>query len=175
MTEPMKWSELSIIIATFLGPVFAIVVSNILQKKSDNKQRRLEIFRTLMATRRVGLSPEHVRALNLIEIEFYKNDNVISAWSNYLILLNTPQDINDAQSWYDQRDHLLATLLEKIAIELSYTFTSMQLFRGGYAPSAWQNLENLQADTLNALKNFSEGNVIIPIKIRESIETERYI
>ena len=40
----------------------------------------MEIFRMLMRTRRTRLYPEHVGALNLVEIEFAHDRPVIDAW-----------------------------------------------------------------------------------------------
>lgn len=157
--------EWAIVLATFIGPFFAIIVAEIIRNRSDKKQRQYAIFRSLMSSRRVGLSHEHVSALNLIEVEFYKNKNVISAWSNYLDHLNANQNLQNSQDWNDKRDHLLALLLERISGELGFKFESMQLFRGGYAPMAWANSEKLQLNSLNAITGFAKGEIPIPIKI----------
>lgn len=37
----------------------------------------------LMATRRVGISPEHVSALNLVEVDFYQCAKVQEHWKTY--------------------------------------------------------------------------------------------
>jgi hypothetical protein len=43
----------------------------------------MDVFRTLMRTRRMRLNPDHVGALNLVEIEFYRQADVIAAWETY--------------------------------------------------------------------------------------------
>ena len=40
----------------------------------------MDLFRTLMRTRRVPMSADHVGALNLIEIEFASEPDVLAAW-----------------------------------------------------------------------------------------------
>lgn len=66
----------AVVLATFLGPIFAILVSRFLEKRASLENRRLWTFRTLMATRRIGLSAEHVGALNTVEVDFYGCRNV---------------------------------------------------------------------------------------------------
>ena len=63
-------SDLALIAATFLGPVFAIQVQKFLEKRQGDRARRDRIFKTLMSTRTAVLSLAHVEALNMINIEF---------------------------------------------------------------------------------------------------------
>jgi hypothetical protein len=53
----------AIFVATFAGPVAAVIVTRWIDSQRDEYQRRLGIFRTLMATRAIGLSPDRVAAL----------------------------------------------------------------------------------------------------------------
>uniref|UniRef100_UPI002AA29EDF DUF6680 family protein n=2 Tax=Serratia TaxID=613 RepID=UPI002AA29EDF len=57
--------------AVILGPIFAVQVQKYLEQFREKKQRRLNIFRSLMSTRAERLNREHVQALNMIDIEFY--------------------------------------------------------------------------------------------------------
>jgi hypothetical protein len=61
----------AVVIATFFGPVLAVLVTRHVDGKRRVHERRLDIFRNLMASRRTLLSPDKVRALNLVEIDFY--------------------------------------------------------------------------------------------------------
>ncbi|WP_375543587.1 DUF6680 family protein [Leisingera caerulea] len=69
------WSELAIVCATFLGPVLAVQIQKWLEKNRGVKERRLAIFRSLMATRAARLSAEHVQALNAVPVEYYGTGN----------------------------------------------------------------------------------------------------
>jgi hypothetical protein len=63
-------------------------------------QRRLHVFRTLMATRRIPISPDHVNALNLIEVDFYKCKKVEEELIKYLAHLRTdPDDL----PWHEKK------------------------------------------------------------------------
>src|SRR5262249_12547950 len=60
----------SILAATLLGPIAAVLITRYIDQLRERSSRRLWIFRTLMATRRTLLSPEHIAALNQIELDF---------------------------------------------------------------------------------------------------------
>jgi hypothetical protein len=62
---------IAVVIATFCGPLFAVLVTRHIDNVRQVRERRLNIFRTLMATRRMLISPEKAVALNMVEIEFY--------------------------------------------------------------------------------------------------------
>lgn len=91
----MSNGELAIVIATFLGPVFAVRAQKWIERAREKRQRKVFVFDTLMAARTARLSPEHVRALNAIDLAFYgrrllgkhirtKNEQkVIDAWREY--------------------------------------------------------------------------------------------
>ena len=77
-----------IILATLLGPIIAVQVTRYVDNQNEVKGRKLQVFKTLMATRAYTLSPAHVEALNRIDLEF-SNDKpsekkVIEVWKQYL-------------------------------------------------------------------------------------------
>ena len=81
-----------IIFAVLLGPVLAVQVQKAIESWKESKQRKITIFKSLMSTRRTTLSPRHVEALNMIDIEFSpkrpKEKRVIESWKIYLDHLN---------------------------------------------------------------------------------------
>ena len=88
--KEMEWISVAAII---LAPLFAIQASLWLERRKERQRRQMETFRTLMATRASGLDPDHVKTLNMIDIEFHGTDKssiaVIEAWKAYLDHLNT--------------------------------------------------------------------------------------
>ncbi len=59
--------------AVFLGPIVAVQLTRYLDNKKEIRERKLWVFKTLMATRASALSPHHVEALNRIDLEFDSN------------------------------------------------------------------------------------------------------
>lgn len=69
----MQSNDWAIVIATLIGPLFAVQVSQFLERKRRQHDERLHVFKTLMATRAAGLDPRHVEALNQIDVVFYSD------------------------------------------------------------------------------------------------------
>src|SRR5690349_11944146 len=104
----MTLSEILSVIAVLLSPLIALQVSEVLQRRREKRQRRLHVFKTLMATRASGLAPDHVQALNMIDIEFHGSDArskaVLNAWKAHLDQLTSQQV--DAAVWGARREDL---------------------------------------------------------------------
>jgi hypothetical protein len=78
----------AVVFATIIGPVAAVFITRWNDHRREARDRLLHVYRTLMATRRVAISEEHVAAINLIEVDFHGVKPVIEAWSAYLTHLN---------------------------------------------------------------------------------------
>jgi len=52
----------AIVLATATGPIAAILITFWRERRASIRARRLEIFRTLMATRRIPISTQHVNS-----------------------------------------------------------------------------------------------------------------
>ena len=125
----------------------------------DRRTRRMEIFKTLMRTRRVPITPEHVGALNLIEIEFSDDKDVIDRWRELLTHFGTahsrrgdeivPDDLSPEERssrnrrfeerLWQERQSLLAKLLHAMAKVLNFEIEQLEIFEGGYTPQGWQD------------------------------------
>ena len=150
----MGWNDFALIIATFLGPVGAVQAQQWLERWRDDRNRRLQVFKTLMATRGAVLSPAHVQALNSIDLEYLGDEfkAVRSAWKLYLDHLNnypkgdpvagqaaTPGAI---EQWAATSPDLLTALLVAMGKSLGYSFDQVDIKRGVYTPLAHGQDEN---------------------------------
>lgn len=105
------------VVAVLLSPVFAVQITVWLADRKERRARRLALFHTLMSTRgSLGvngrLAPEHVKALNMIEIEFHDQKSskpIVEAWRSYLDHLNNDAPSNEAQwaVWNSKREDLM--------------------------------------------------------------------
>mgnify|MGYP001806530052 CR=1 FL=1 len=98
---------------------------------------RYHIFRTLMSTRRIALSWEHVAALNLIETEFCRHTKVQAAFGDYIAHLSSPGV--DEASWHDIRNNKLATLLHHLSLSVGMPIGEIDIRTGGYSPRGWES------------------------------------
>ncbi len=122
------------LIAILLSPLIALQVSRKLDERKERTQRRMWIFSTLMATRASRVAPEHVRALNSIDIEFVDEKKVADAWKAYFDHLGdraVPRDV-----WFTRSDDLFVDLLFAMSETLRFHFDRVHLKRGIYSPEA---------------------------------------
>lgn len=138
MGDGMKFSDWAIVLATILGPIFAVQVQKWLEKWRAIRERRFWIFRSLMATRAANLNPLHVEALNAIPIDFYGRKPIIDIWEEYFAHLSNKEMAKDV--WAGKRLDIFIRLLAAIGKDLKYTFNVAELHRI-YFPEGHGNLE----------------------------------
>ena len=125
--------EIVTVFALVTGPMIAVVIAKYMENHRAKRERRMDIFRTLMRTR-VGtqrLYPDHVYALNLVEVEFYDDPKVYAAWKDYI------ESLNQQSPQQQDLQRLLANLLREMSLALNYKFEGLAIFAGGYAPNRW--------------------------------------
>ena len=131
------------IVAVLLGPIFAVLVTRFIDDQRAAKARQMDIFRTLMRTRKMPIHFEHVGALNLVEIEFSKQLSVIQAWRNYLANLGErlPETANkdEQDAFTKKRDALLTKLIHEIAKSLKFHVEQLDILEGNYIPQVWND------------------------------------
>jgi hypothetical protein len=155
----MSGETVAIVLATFLGPIFAVAVTLWREQRKENHSRRFYIFRTLMATRRLNISREHVDALNMIEVDFYGVTKVQAAYRAYLAHLNHtgPAD----QQWGDRRLDLAAQLLHELSVAMKMPIGKIDLRSGGYSPLGWGGRDTIERYLLDV----AGGKESVPIRV----------
>jgi hypothetical protein len=161
----MSPSDILSIAAVLLSPLVALQISEVIGRRRERRQRRLNVFRTLMATRASVLAPEHVQALNMIDIEFHGSDTqsraVLNAWKAYLDHLNQTQ--TDAALWGSRREDLFVDLLYEMSRHLDYDFDKTHIRRTSYFPKGYGDLEADQLAIRKALVSMLSGKESFPI------------
>ncbi len=143
MTDGEIFVALATIVAIIVGPILAVLVTRFIDDQRAAKARRMDIFRTLMRTRKMPIHFEHVGALNLVEIEFAKQSAVIQAWRNYFASLverhpeTASQDEKNA--FAKKRDSLLTKLIHEIAKSLKFEVEQLDILEGNYIPQGWND------------------------------------
>lgn len=161
----------AVVLATATGPIIAVAITlaytYINEARSAKYGRRLMLFTTLMATRKIPLSPEHVSALNMIEVVFYGKPSVLEKWRTYIAHLTdnlpNPNDNNRMAEWSNRKDRLLAALLFEISKIVGFRIPEIEIFQGGYSPQGWSDREDLQLGALAFFNDLSTGKKIVPL------------
>lgn len=157
--------EIITIVAIFLGPIFAIIISIMINRIQIKKDDKLWIFRTLMRTRANTLSNAHIEALNMIDVTFHGNNKydseVVAAWKLYLDSLS---DLNTSpEILIQRRQDLLIDLLKTMSTALSYNFTKESLKNTTYIPEGHVDLINDQKEVRVGVIEVLNGKRSIPI------------
>jgi hypothetical protein len=135
------------IFAIVWGPIKAVEITRANDDRREQKRRQFEVFHSLMKTRAFRLAPEHVMALNLVQVEFYGHLPIDTAYRKYMTLLGrTPPPANDpgAERFYQEQEDALYDLLHEIGRELGYAYDRRDLQRLAYGPRGWENDEMQQ-------------------------------
>ncbi len=155
------------ITAILLGPIVAVRLTRYLDNRKEIRERKLWVFKTLMATRAYTLSPNHVEALNRIDLEFDPSrrheKRVLDAWKQYLDLLGDKS--LSPEQWNIRRVDLLVELLFHMGQALNYDFDKTQIKNGTYSPVAHGRIEEQQEQIRQGVIDLMEGKRVLPMQI----------
>jgi hypothetical protein len=162
-SEIFGWSILA---ATFLGPIAAVLITRYIDQLRERSGRRLWIFRTLMATRRTWLSPEHIAALNQVELDFQSATGVMNAYRMYMKHLATPFEPKENDRVVRERQSMRTKMLSEMATALRIRVEQLDIFEGGYIPQGHVDIEREQAAIRRLLSEIADGKRSLPIEVR---------
>lgn len=127
------------VFAIFRAPIVALRLQKEIETFNEQKQRKLGVFKILLATRANTTSLEHVQSLNMIDIEFYNEKSIRDFWNIYRDHLNSyPQNQDKAAQdrWEEKRVDYLTDLLYAMSQFFGYDFDKVILKKGAYSPVA---------------------------------------
>lgn len=160
----MSWIEIATILAIFIGPISAVLVTRYIDGIREDKQRKKDLFTNLMRTRSMKLSIDHVASLNLIQVEFYNDSNVIQKYESYISNLNTPVPQSDQQeSFFERREDLFVDLVHSIANALGYQLDKRDLAKLSYGPIGWLHDDDEIRRLRRNANELLEGKRSLPI------------
>lgn len=168
----LKISDVLTVAALILGPVLAVQAQKWIEEIREVKNRRLSIFKTLMATRGALLSVDHVSALNRIDLEFTSNKDkykkVINAWKEYFDVLAIHTTTNEESIvWFNKREDKLADLLWEMGCSLGFKFDKVLIKRNVYSPMAHGRIEDENKIIRTALIDLLTGKTPLPINVEQ--------
>jgi hypothetical protein len=164
------------IIAILAAPWVALFIQAKLDDKKEVKSRRLSIYKILMATRATPLSQEHVKALNMIDLEFYgkskKYQAVKSAWRAYLHVRIRHSVTTEAEMLQFNKDcdETLTTLLVVMGNALGYDFDETHIKESLYKPGGHVTEENYQSFMRAKLVDLFSEKFSLPMAVKIPLE-----
>jgi Family of unknown function (DUF6680) len=145
------------IFAIVLGPVIAVIITLWYQNRKEKRDFKHHIFYELMAHRKSFPIPySYVKALNLIDVGFSKNQKVLTLWHDYYDLLHS----DSTEPILTKREHKFLELLSEMANVLGYANLQQVDIDKFYTPIAHGNefafSSKLQGELLRVLENTSQ-------------------
>jgi hypothetical protein len=153
------------VLATAVSPLIAVQVTRWLDDRNEERGRKRNVFKVLMATRATAIAPQHVEALNRIDLEFSpkrpSEKAVLDAWQQYLDHLSNTK--MDTEAWGLRRVDLLVELLHVMGKAVGYEFNKTQIKNGIYLPTAHTRMEEEQERFRSMLLEILEGKRVVPM------------
>lgn len=141
----MDWkislTDVLMVLSTLVSPFLAVQVSELLRKGAAAKEARERVLHTLMSTRGARLTPEHVSALNRIDLVFPTNkySAVSDAWNLYMRHLSqhTPEAQQALEKLHTESNRLFFAMLKVIAQAVGTPFSDTTLQHNAYYPQGY--------------------------------------
>jgi len=147
--------EIVSLLAILASPAIAVLISIWLQNRKERRQNQLSVLGKLIAARHELLSPEAVRALNMIDLVFYDKPTVRQLWHDYFGMLCN-EGLNNPPGWA-QRAKKNIELITEMAKVLGYgkAITHLDVDRV-YSPiGMWEQInknQEMQTELIRILK-----------------------
>jgi len=164
-----------IVCATLLGPIIAVQVQKAIERAREQRSQKSWVFHRLMATRAAPLSPDHVQALNMIDLAFYGKgqgrrtktaQRVLDQWKEYLDhLSDVPSRGRNEEAWSNKTQDSLVDLLVSIGNDVGFSFDRVQLKKGAYSPVAHGRLDAEQSLIRQLTIEVLEGRIPLNMNV----------
>lgn len=164
----------AIVIATFAGPLVAVLITVWLQNRDRDYQRRISIFREMMMYRRHHVSREWVGSLNLVPVEFFNETAVMDAFNRLLDVYSDPGWLGTDEQMRrcgENAEIAASQLLLRMATVLNINMRGLDL-RRAYAPQGWASEQEETKNLRVAATNMMSGRWPMRVVIVDRVATE---
>ncbi len=158
----MNAATWAVVLATFVGPIAAVMVSRWDEGRRAIKARRWSLFITLMGMRGRFVEREYVRALNSVHAEFFNSQPIVDALRAFLA--HVELQANDIVWQHKYRD-LLTALLVEIGHVVGFKGSALEIGRNAYYPTQWAKDQVAQETVQQYLVDLSEGNKVMLVRV----------
>ena len=181
--------EITSVVGLFIGPIASAAIAVMLTDRSHKRDvvtaRKLDIFRTLMRTRRAQLDPAFVGALNLVEVDFDDSEDVkgrfrdlLNSYSMTLPKMNAEEILSSdtdemkanknsaySQRTYEDRQEKVIRLINSMALNLGYKIDQLDVLKRSYLPQKFTDVEQEQEIMRRFVMDLARGTAKLPIAV----------
>ena len=123
----MANKEIINVIALLLAPVISVIIAQYLQERAKKREDKMNVFKTLLASRVYGWTPDSVNALNTVEVVFSDKPSVVKQWRAYYdkLCIQNPSDM-DVKKRDTERDKFLLEMANALGYKDKVTWETIQ-------------------------------------------------
>jgi hypothetical protein len=141
-------TDWAVVVATFVGPIAAVVISLELDSRARQRERRISVLNGLLQGRASMLGPLWTQSILQVPLEFRKDDAVMSRWEEFY----TAAQNNTANETVT--NDLIKAILKTVGFA---DRPAGQIVRSGYRSNGLELVEKLQKEALEALPEVAKS------------------
>jgi hypothetical protein len=166
--KPVEWIT---IVALIVGPIMAVCVQLWIQHYNKLKDQKLYVYAQLSSNRATWASQDFVRAMNLVDVVFYKNEQVREKRTKLMAHIKkttTPEGAILPVDW-DRAKDLFAEMLDLMGKELHYEFEHTEIKDSAYYPVAHETMDRAALELREKSMEVLNGTRGIPVIVYEAV------
>jgi hypothetical protein len=136
--------------ALIFGPVLSVIITLVVERRRQTRERRFQLVRILLATRGLPGDAGYNAAINLIPAEFHSCPGVIKAWKDYLSHVTTDPSAERRERHFQESGVKLTALIYQILRTLGVTFSESDIQLTTYQSRGFIDRDNLYLASLQA-------------------------
>jgi hypothetical protein len=130
--------------------VLATLTTLIVQARQQDRDRRMNVLRQLLATRALPADPAYVAAVNLVPVEFNKVRTVMEAWKAYIDCVRMQPTPGNEIVLNEQARTKQTKLISAIMASLRLDFSEADIQADAYVSDGFIKRETLVIESLRA-------------------------
>ena len=138
------------LIAAFIGPLAAVLVTQWLDRRRREKDAQLAVLKDLMGTRHLAGDPRYTSAINLIGVEFANHPKVMAALDEYLKSANRKVPEDEQPELLKETLAQQSNLIKAVMVAVGFESSDDHLKRDAYAAGGLIERDNLWLDAMRA-------------------------
>lgn len=154
----LKLYELLTLIGIVLGPIFAVAITLLVEYRRSKHERRINLFRTLLATFRTAGDANWSVAMNMLLIEFNSHKSVMDARREYMNTVRVKATPENEVAHNEQIAAKQIALVYQVAIALGFKITEGELRTESYVAEGMLLRDNIMLDSQRATRELANAH-----------------
>jgi hypothetical protein len=146
--------------AVLIAPAIALWAQRKIDRYKAAQDRKEAIFKALWVNRKRPFYIARIDALNMIDIEFYKNKQVRDAWQDLFAHYRDPHPGLSNEQIGQQREELFTTLVFEVSKVVGYEFGRAEIRDNSYIPTLHGKIEEMEIETRNRVLDLLRGDAL---------------